>query len=132
MEETKEIIIPSIVQQDIKVVTTEAIAFVKAIQEIVQRGGQYKEKTPVYLSSPPLMAEFVVDIPILEPEKAWKDDGPIIRAVPLDKSKFIYPKEVLEEMDWELLKKTAKWHGLSGRDRTVLITQYLKATGQEK
>lgn len=42
-----------------------------------------------------------------------------------------YTKEQLEDMDWETLKATVKKkYGISGRDRNLLVTQYLKASGQ--
>ena len=43
----------------------------------------------------------------------------------------IFTKEQLDDMDWETLKATVKKKfSISGRDRNLLITQYLKASGQ--
>jgi hypothetical protein len=42
-----------------------------------------------------------------------------------------FSKEQLDDMDWETLKATVKKkYGISGRDRNLLVTQYLKASGQ--
>lgn len=43
----------------------------------------------------------------------------------------IFTKEQLDDMDWDTLKATVKKkYGISGRDRTLLTNQYLKASGQ--
>lgn len=43
----------------------------------------------------------------------------------------LFTKEQLDDMDWETLKSTVKKkYGISGRDRNLLVTQYLKASGQ--
>ena len=43
----------------------------------------------------------------------------------------IFTKDQLDDMDWETLKATVKKkYGISGRDRNLLVTQYLKASGQ--
>lgn len=43
----------------------------------------------------------------------------------------LFTKEQLDDMDWEELKRTVKKkYGISGRDRNLLVTQYLKASGQ--
>lgn len=43
----------------------------------------------------------------------------------------LFTKEQLDDMDWETLKATVKKkYGISGRDRNLLVTQYLKASGQ--
>lgn len=43
----------------------------------------------------------------------------------------IFTKEQLDDMDWDTLKATVKKkYGISGRDRNLLVTQYLKASGQ--
>lgn len=42
-----------------------------------------------------------------------------------------FTKEQLDDMDWDTLKATVKKkYGISGRDRNLLVTQYLKASGQ--
>ncbi|MCY1464490.1 hypothetical protein D9M71_825180 [compost metagenome] len=43
----------------------------------------------------------------------------------------LFTKEQLDDMEWDELKRTVKKkYGISGRDRNLLITQYLKASGQ--
>ena len=43
----------------------------------------------------------------------------------------IFTKDQLDDMDWDTLKATVKKkYGISGRDRNLLVTQYLKASGQ--
>ena len=43
----------------------------------------------------------------------------------------LFTKEQLDDMDWDTLKATVKKkYGISGRDRNLLVTQYLKASGQ--
>lgn len=43
----------------------------------------------------------------------------------------VFTKDQLDDMDWETLKATVKKkYGISGRDRNLLVTQYLKASGQ--
>ena len=41
-----------------------------------------------------------------------------------------YTKEQLANMDWENLKQVCKDIGFTGRDRTLLTSKYLYATGQ--
>lgn len=43
----------------------------------------------------------------------------------------IFTKEQLDDMDWSEFKAVVKKkHGISGRDRTLMTNQYLKASGQ--
>lgn len=117
--------------QEVRVLATNPIEFLKAIQDVIIRGARYKENTFVNLTSMPLMAEFVVEIDPGHPESQWKDDGPIVRAIPLTQKTFIYSKEQLEAMKWEEFKKLVlDTTGESGRDRNLLMTKYLKFTGQ--
>lgn len=41
-------------------------------------------------------------------------------------------KEELEAFDWETFKAKVKKAGVSGRDRQLMTTKYLKATDQEE
>lgn len=41
-------------------------------------------------------------------------------------SKGVYSKVQLQELDWETLKEVCKAVGVSGRDRTLIITRYLQ------
>ena len=42
-----------------------------------------------------------------------------------------YNKAQLAEMEWDELKSVLKELGVTGRDRTLLVNNYLKMTGQE-
>lgn len=43
----------------------------------------------------------------------------------------IFTKDQLDDMDWSEFKAVVKKkHGISGRDRTLMTNQYLKASGQ--
>lgn len=45
----------------------------------------------------------------------------------------VFTKEQLEAMTWEEFKRVCKkQYGLTGRDRNLLMTQYLKAAGMEE
>ena len=115
------------IQQTIKVQAVDNIQFLKTVQEVITRGARYDETTYVYLNTMPLMAQFIVELDEDNAEQVWKDNGPWIFAVPLAKKEFKYSKEQLEEMDWDELKKVVKdTYGITGRDRNVLINQYLK------
>lgn len=113
--------------QDIKVLATNPIEFLKAIQDVIIRGARYKENTFVNLTSMPLMAEFVVEIDEDKPETQWKDDGPIVRAIPLPVREFQYTKEQLEAMPIEEMRPIVGSRGVKGRTKDKMIKQYLAA-----
>lgn len=114
------------IQQTIKVQAVDNIQFLKTVQEVITRGARYDESTYVYLNTMPLMAQFIVELDEGNAEQVWKDNGPWIFAVPISTKEFKYTKEQLEELSWEDLKKVCKAVGITGRDKRVLIVDYLK------
>lgn len=119
------------IKQVVKIICIDPIQFAKSFQEVVIRGGRYNETTYVYLSSAPYIAEFTVDIDENDLSAEWTDNGPWIQAVPLNKARFIYTKQQLEEMEWETFKSVLKDpHGIGGRSREQMTREYLKVTEQ--
>lgn len=118
--------------QDIKVLATDPIEFFKACQEAIIRGARYKENTYVSLRTMPLMAEMVVEIPEDEPSLQWKDDGPIVRAIPLTQKEFVYTKEYLESLPIEDIRPILASRGIKGRDKRLMIKEYVESFEVEK
>lgn len=121
--------------QQIKIQATDSISFLKLAQEVILRGARYNEKTYVYVTTLPMMAEFEVEIPDEKLWTQWTDNGPNIYATPL---KVLTPKPVrltkakLEELSWEDFKEEVKnAFGITGRDRGVMLAKYLSEAAKE-
>lgn len=121
--------------QQIKIQATDSISFLKLAQNVILRGARYNEKTYVYVTTLPLMAEFQVEIPDEKLWTQWTDNGPSVYATPL---KILTPKPVrltkaqLEALDWDSFREECKnAFGLTGRDRGVLQSKYLAEAAKE-
>lgn len=70
------------------------------------------------------------------PHRAWLtfetnkilEDEPGVKVYVLSET---FTRSQLEAMEWEDFKTACRKKGLRGRDKSVMLTQYLKATGQD-
>lgn len=118
-------------KQTIKVQAVDSITFVKAIEDVVSRGGRYDDTTYVYVNTMPMMAEFTVDIPEDKVNEQWTDNGPNVYALKLPIVKFKYTKEQLDELSWEDFKQVCSSVNIGGRSRDPMTRKYLESVTQE-
>lgn len=100
---------------------TLGYAFMKNVVSLAQKGATLKEDKVPAMRFPHSCWM------ILDTEDLMEDKPGFQFQVIQEK----FTKEQLDDMDWEELKRTVKKkYGISGRDRNLLVTQYLKASGQ--
>ena len=117
--------------QDIKITATNQIEFLQKVQEVTIRGARYKEGTYVSLKTLPMMAEFTVEIGE-NPNAEWKDNGPHIWAIPFPIKYLKYTKEQLEAMPIEEIRPILASRGIKGRDKRLMIKEYLESFETEE
>lgn len=113
-------------QQNINIQATSPIEFLQKVQEAIIRGARYKEGTYVSLKTLPLMAEMSVEIGE-DPQNEWKDNGPHIWAIPFPIKHLKYTKEQLEAMPIEDIRPILSSRGIKGRDKRLMIKEYLES-----
>lgn len=118
-------------QQNINVQATNQIEFLQKVQEVIIRGARYKEGTYVSLKTLPMMAEFTVDVGE-DPNAEWKDKGPHIWAVPLPMKHMKYSKEQLEAMPIEEIRPILASRNIKGRDKRLMVKEYLESFETEE
>lgn len=119
-------------KQRITVKAVDALDFLKAYEDVIFRGGKLNTSVYPTLSQSVFesfySAEFIADVDHLT---EFKDNGPVIQAYPVE---HIYPKEYLDSLEgtegWEKLKSICNNVGITGRNRKVMIKEYLETTGQ--
>lgn len=117
--------------QRVNVQATNQIEFLQKVQEVILRGARYKEGTYVSLNTLPLMAEFTVEIGE-DPQSEWKDNGPHIWAIPFPIKHLKYTKEQLEAMPIEDIRPILSSRGIKGRDKRLMIKEYLESFESEE
>lgn len=118
-------------QQNINIQATSPIEFLQKVQEAIIRGARYKEGTYVSLKTMPLMAEMTVEIGE-DPNAEWKDNGPHIWAIPFPVKHLKYTKEQLEAMPIEDIRPILASRGIKGRDKRIMIKEYLETFESEE
>lgn len=95
--------------------------FMKNVVEASNKGAILQEDKVPRLSYPHSCWMYVESKDMLE-------DSPGFRYQVIQEN---YTKEQLDELEWSEFKAVVKKkHGISGRDRTLMTNQYLKASGQ--
>lgn len=118
-------------QQNINIQATSPIEFLQKVQEAIIRGARYKEGTYVSLKTMPLMAEMTVEIGE-DPNAEWKDNGPHIWAIPFPVKQLKYTKEQLEAMPIEDIRPILASRNIKGRDKRLMIKEYLESFETEE
>lgn len=112
--------------QQLTLTATNPVDFVERLIELASKGAKLKENTFPRIAACPYIVQLEIEVEI---DKELQS-SPGITAFPLPLSEKIITKEELEALDWEKFKKVCKSRQISGRDRAVMTTKYLQATGQ--
>ncbi len=116
-------------RQEIKITSHDANTFLFLIEEMVSKGGKVLKGYP-FLSLPYTAYFEFINKDYIQSKPGVIDLG---RKVMEDAVAVAnYTKEQLEEMDWDAFRAVCKVFEIKGRERAVMIEQYLKAQAEGK
>lgn len=118
--------------QRITVTAVDALDFLKAYEDVILRGGKLNTKVYPTLSQSVFESKYHCEFTAeVDYKTVFNDNGPVIQAYPV---KLTYPKEYLDSLEgtegWDKLKAIVGELGITGRNRRVMIKEYLEVTGQ--
>lgn len=115
------------VKQNI-VVQGDSMVLVQAFQTAVIRGARLIGEFP-QLNNFPKFIKLQVELDLSDDE--WENDVPNgLHCSPVAAKDMIYEKETMDTLPWETFRKVVGKHGVQGRDRKVMLNEYLKKTEQ--
>lgn len=113
------------IRQVVKVSSFEANEFLSLVEKLLNKGGKLMRIAPFF--SLPYEAQFeIIDGETIEDRPGITVFVREVFVTEADKGK--YTREDLEKMDWELFRTFCKGFGIKGRERSVMIDQYLALT----
>lgn len=117
------------VKQNI-VVQGDGPILIKAFEKAILRGARFKQGTFPQLNNYPKHIEMEVELDLSDDE--WENDVPNgLHCSPVGANTLTFDKETMDSLPWETFRKVVGKHGVFGRDRKVMLTDYLKRTDQE-
>lgn len=112
------------------VVQGDAPILIKAFEKAILRGARFKQGTFPQLNNYPKHIEMEVELDLSDDE--WENDVPNgLHCSPISAKALTFDKETMDNLPWETFRKVVGKHGVFGRDRKVMLTDYLKRTDQE-
>jgi hypothetical protein len=104
----------------------DSMILVHAFQDAVARGARLTGEFP-QLNNFPKHIKLQVELDLADEE--WVSDVPNgIHCSPIAAKELIFDKETMEGLPWEAFRKVCVKHGITGRDRKVMLADYLKRT----
>jgi hypothetical protein len=116
-------------KQTVKVVSHDANTFLRDVEDMIQKGGR------VLFGHPFLSLPYEATFEFINKEYVTERPGIIDygRAVMEEAVRVAnYTQEQLEMMDWDAFRDVCKVFGIKGRERSVMIEQYMKMQAREK
>lgn len=113
--------------QRLIVSTHDRRLFIEKVQQVTLLGAKLADNTVPRLTSPfPFQAEF--DYIVESPNKIVKSELGLHALAP---SYPVYTAQQMKELVWEEFREACSWKGVKGRDREVMLKEYLKVTNQK-
>ena len=113
--------------QKVGISTHDRRMFVEKIGEMYKLGATLAPNTVPRLTTPfPFQAEFLLEID--SPEQAVKSSLGVHALKP---DYAVYTKQMMQELSWDDFRVACSMHGVKGRDREKMLTEYLTTTNQE-
>lgn len=116
-------------RQVTKVVAFDANEFMDLVEEMISKGGKALRGAP-FLSLPYEVSFEFINKDYIHSRPGVVDFG---RKV-MEEAVLVanYTKQQLEDMDWDAFREVCKVFGIKGRERALMIEQYLDAQSQGK
>ena len=108
--------------QQIVVSSANPVEFIKRVVELAQQGAVLKDNTCPRLKTLPFIAEFTFEVTGSEELKV----SPGVNAIPVPLGEKVYTKEQLEAMPIEEMRPIVASRGVKGRDKRLMIKEYLE------
>jgi hypothetical protein len=109
------------------VVQGDSPILIKAFEKAILAGARFKEGTFPQLNNYPKHIEMYVELDLADEE--WVNDVPNgLHCSPIAAKELIFDKETMEGLPWEAFRKVCAKHGITGRDRKVMLADYMKRT----
>lgn len=116
-------------RQTVKVEAHNANDFLEMVEEMVSKGGKVLRGAP-FLSLPYEATFEFINKDYVQSRPGVVDFG---RKV-MEEAVLVanYTKQQLEDMDWDAFRDVCKVFGIKGRERAVMIEQYIEAQSAGK
>ena len=116
-------------RQTVKVEAFEAYAFLCLVEEMISKGGKVLRGAP-FLSIPYEATFEFINKDYIHARPGVTDFGRHV----MEEAVLVanYTKQQLEDMDWDSFRDVCKVFGIKGRERAVMIDQYLDAQAAGK
>lgn len=109
------------------VVQGDSPILIKAFEKAILAGARFKSKTYPQLNNYPKHIEMEVELDLADEE--WVNDVPNgLHCSPVGAKELIFDETVMNDLPWEAFRKVCAKHGVTGRDRKVMLTDYMKRT----
>ena len=101
--------------------------FIEKVQQLTLLGAKLADNTVPRLTTPfPFQAEF--DITLSSPKDIFKSEIGVHALCP---SAEIFTEEEMKAMSFEDFREQCAWWGIKGREKEIMLSEYLKATKQK-
>ena len=116
-------------RQEVIITSHDANTFLFLVEEMVGKGGKVLKGAP-FLSVPYTASFEFINKDHIPSRPGVQDLGRKVMADAVAVAN--YTKEQLEVMDWEAFRAVCKVFDIKGRERALMVEQYLKAQAEGK
>lgn len=103
------------------------ITFLQDFQKLIQSGCELSlEKYPRVRDMFP-EAYLTKQINVNTLQEDMIKDSPNVHVKPIEHSQLMFDEEYMKELPWATFRSVCKYFGVTGKDRGVMLSKYLKA-----
>lgn len=128
-KEAAEATVDIFVEQHIHLTNNDGspITFLQDFQKLIQSGCELSlEKYPRVRDMFP-EAYLTKQINVNTLQEDMIKDSPNVHVKPIEHSQLMFDEEYMKELPWATFRSVCKYFGITGRDRSAMLSKYLKA-----
>lgn len=133
-KEAAEATVDIFVEQHIHLTNNDGspITFLQDFQKLIQSGCELTiEKYPRVRDMFP-EAYLTKQINVNTLQEDMIKDSPNVHVKPIEHSQLMFDEEYMKELPWATFRSVCKYFGVTGKDRGVMLSKYLKATSSDE
>lgn len=115
------------IKQKVVIQSSDSVTFILKVEEAIIKGARIDQAESQRITQFPYRAVMKVEGPADKFDWYFESDA-YTTAWPVPDSDKVFSKEYLDKLEWDELRVLLKESfGISGRDRTLIITRYLQS-----
>ena len=132
-KEAAETTVDIFVEQHIHLTNSDGspITFLQDFQALVESGCKLSLSNYPRVRDMFPEAHLVKQCNVNELDKELIKNKPNVNVKPLEHSQLIFDEDYMKELPWATFRAVCKYFGVTGKDRQVMISKYMKAISQE-